>query len=120
MKYLTITLLAMLLIYGCTDEKALGVYTCECTDELLCNNGSLTVKLLEGDYMEINSSKFKYSSSYSSVWSTENEKPNTFFNFYLYPWELKAKYENEYGSSELRCKVSFPNGEEYLSEEVSK
>ena len=27
MKYLTITLLAMLLIYGCTDEKALGVYT---------------------------------------------------------------------------------------------
>tara|TARA_B110000438_G_C15795458_1_gene642653 strand:- start:905 stop:1267 length:363 start_codon:yes stop_codon:yes gene_type:complete len=117
-KLLPIT--AILLIYGCSDEKALGVYTCECTDELICINGSITVELLEGDYMEINSSKYKYSSSYSSVWSTEDKSLNNIFNFYLYPWELKAKYENEYGSSELSCNVSFPNGEEYLSKEVSK
>ena len=35
------------------QTKRLWVFIRECTDELLCNNGSLTVKLLEGDYMRL-------------------------------------------------------------------
>lgn len=114
-KILIITVLS--LIYGCSNENSLGIYTCECTNELICIDGFVTIELLEGDYMEINSYKYKYSSSYSNVWSTENKGANgSFFNFYLYPWEMRAKYENEYGSSELSCNVSFPNGEEYISD----
>ena len=112
--------LALLLLFGivgCSDNKVIATYSCKCTTELLCSNNVMEVELYERDYMKIGSSQYNYSSSYTSVWSTENISDGQFFNFYLYPWELKAKYENELGSSELSCNVTLAGGEKYFPKE---
>ena len=110
-------ILATFLIASCSNNKVLATYACECTTELLCLNNVMEVELYERDYMNISSSQYNYSSSYTSVWSTENISDGQFFNFYLYPWKLKAKYENELGSSELSCNVTLAGGEKYFSKE---
>ena len=98
-------LLGLLLLASCNDNKVKAKYTCECEGgmgDLLCIDGKVSV-VIEDTYMKINGDSYEYSSQKHPVYSTENKSDTNFFNFYLYPAEHRAVYENELGKREYKC-----------------
>jgi len=94
-------LLGFLLLTSCTKNQ----YTCECEVDIgnsICNEGKVSI-VIEDAYMKINGDSYEYNSQKHPVYSTENKSDTSFFNFYLYPAEPKAVYENEYGKQEYKC-----------------
>ena len=100
-------LLGLLLLASSCDNKVKSKYTCECEGgigDLLCIEGKVSV-VIEDTYMKINGDSYEYSSQEHPVYSTENKSGTNFFNFYLYPTEHRAVYENEFGKREYKCNL---------------